>query len=382
MSDPQNAVLVFSTKFGSHSYGPNHPLKVERLQLTMDLIGAYGLFDDPERPWVEAQEADEQDLLLTHSPEYLAILKQANSGQAPPQAWEYGLGSGDNPVFNGLYDWSLLVTGATLECIRQIRENNCQIAFNIAGGLHHALSDRASGFCYINDPAVGIDRMIQDGLRVVYLDVDVHHGDGVEKIFYNTDQVLTISLHQHGHTLFPGTGFPDEMGQGPGLGYAVNVPLAPGTDDDLYFSVFMEVVPPIVKAYQPDVLVTQLGVDTLTTDPLAATNLTTNGFCKLVQEIKSWDLKWVALGGGGYNVMNVARAWTMAWAVMKGVELPEDLPEEFINKHIHLLKGSRKLSESAPAISKTGQVTADSARQLAEAVIAKIKENIFPVLGL
>ena len=374
-------VLVFSKKFGQHSYGPRHPLKVERLRLTMDLIGAYGLFNLSGDHWVEAGEADEQDLLLVHTPEYLEILKQANTGQVPSGAWQYGLGSGDNPVFAGFYDWSLLVTGATLECIRQVRYESRRIAFNIAGGLHHALPGRASGFCYINDPAVGIAKMVRDGLRVVYLDIDVHHGDGVEAVFFNTDQVLTISLHQHGHTLFPGTGFPDEMGQGPGRGYAVNVPLAPGTDDDLYLWVFMEVVPPLVHAYKPDVLVTQLGVDTMTTDPLASLNLTTDGFCKVLEEIKSWNLGWVALGGGGYDVMNVARAWTRAWAIMKGIELPDNLPEEFVSRHRHLLGGNLKLSEPTPLIRPFGRATTEQARRLAEAVVASIKENIFPIVG-
>jgi acetoin utilization protein AcuC len=347
----------------------------------MDLIGAYGLFDHPEIPWVEAREADEQDVRLVHDSEYLEVLRQANTGQAPAQSGHYGLGSGDNPVFSGLYDWSLLVTGATLECIRQVRYENRRIAFNIAGGLHHALSARASGFCYLNDPAIGIARMVQDGLRVVYLDLDVHHGDGVEAVFYNTDQVLTISIHQHGHTLFPGTGFPEEMGQGPGRGFAVNVPLAPGTDDDLYLRVFKEMVPPLVRAFAPDVLVTQLGVDTFTTDPLASLNLTREGFCKLIREIKSWGLHWVALGGGGYNIMNVARAWTSAWAIMKGVELSDDLPDDFVSKHRQLLGKNLKLSEQAPLISSVSRETAQRTRQLADSVVAWIKENIFPLVG-
>ena len=378
MSEPSKEVLVFSKRFSHHSYGPNHPLKVERLQLTMDLIGAYGLFDHPETPWVEAREADEQDVRLVHAEEYLEALRQANTGQAPAESWRYGLGSGDNPVFPGLYDWSLLVTGATLECIRQVRYENRRIAFNIAGGLHHALSARSAGFCYLNDPAIGIARMIQDGLRVVYLDLDVHHGDGVEAAFYNTDQVLTISIHQHGHTLFPGTGFPDEMGQGAGRGFTVNIPLAPGTDDDLYLWVFKETVPPLVRAFDPDVLVTQLGVDTFTTDPLASLNLTADGFCRLIREIKCWGLHWVALGGGGYNIMNVARAWTSAWAIMKGVELSDDLPDVFVSKHRHLLGKNLKLTEPMPLFNPVSRETAQRARQLAESVVAWIKENIFP----
>ena len=218
-------------------------------------------------------------------------------------------------------------------------------------------------------------------MRVVYLDLDVHHGDGVEAVFYDTDQVLTISIHQHGHTLFPGTGFPEEMGQGPGRGFAVNVPLAPGTDDDLYHWVFKETVPALVSAFDPDVLVTQLGVDTFTTDPLAALNLTNEGFCKLIREIKSWGLQWVALGGGGYNIMNVVRAWTSAWAIMKGAELSDDLPDDFISKHRQLLGKNLKLSEKAPLISSVNRESVQRARQLAGSVVSWIKENIFPIVG-
>jgi acetoin utilization protein AcuC len=378
MNQTNTEVLVFSKNFSHHSYGPTHPLKVERLQLTMDLIEAYGLFDNSPAPWIEAQKADEEDLLLIHSPEYLYILKEANTGKATAHAWKHGLGSGDNPIFPGLYDWSLLVTGATVECVRQIREENKKIAFNIGGGLHHAMKNRAGGFCYLNDPAVGIARMLQDGLRVVYLDVDVHHGDGVQEAFYDTDQVLTISLHQHGHTLFPGTGFPDEMGQGKGRGFSVNVPLAPGTDDDLYFSIFMEVVPPLVRAYNPDALVTQLGVDSLTTDPLATMNLTINGFSKVVEEIKSWDLKWVALGGGGYDIMNVARAWTKAWAIMKGVQLPDNLPESFVRQHQSELGENPTLSDP---VHQTHPVVAGRAEAMAKSAVNRIKESIFPIVG-
>jgi acetoin utilization protein AcuC len=168
------------------------------------------------------------------------------------------------------------------------------------------------------------------------------------------------------------------MGKGKGRGYAVNVPLAPGTDDDLYLSVFMEVVPPLVHAYKPDVLVTQLGVDSLTTDPLATMDLTVNGFAKLVEEMKSWDLKWVALGGGGYNMMNVARAWTQAWATMKGIKLSDNLPELFVQQHQAELGGNPTL------LGPTQQAHPDIAERTqaySKAVIEHIKENIFPIIG-
>jgi len=378
MSGAPNEVLVFSKRFNEFSYGPNHPLKVERLQLTMDLIAAYGLMPSSTDPWVEATPAKEQDLLRVHSEEYLNVLKEANGGQAPLMGWRYGLGSGDNPVFPGVYDWSLLVTGATVECGRQVVTGGRQIAFNIAGGLHHAMRSRASGFCYLNDPAVGIAHMVEEGLRVVYLDVDVHHGDGVEAAFYGTDRVLTISLHQHGWTIFPGTGFPDEMGEGTGTGYAVNVPLAPGTDDDVYHWVFMEVVPPLVHAFRPDVLVTQLGTDALTADALGRLNLSIAGFGRLLREIKSWNFKWVALGGGGYRPINVARAWTTAWAVMRGLELPDELPATFVKEHRSEVGPSATLSDPATKITGTA---AAQARELANLVVARLKEKIFPIVG-
>jgi acetoin utilization protein AcuC len=221
--------------------------------------------------------------------------------------------------------------------------------------------------------------MVRDGLRVVYLDVDVHHGDGVESAFYGTDQVLTISIHQDGRTLFPGTGFPEEIGEGPGRGYAVNLPLAPETDDDLYFWAFMEVVPPLVSSYDPDVLVTQLGVDTLTADPLAAFNLSINGFARVVEEIKSWNLKWVALGGGGYEIMNVARAWTRAWAIMKGVVLPENLPESFVSEHHSEVGHNPTLSTVS---NKNHPIIAGRVRAVAKSAVERIKDAIFPIIGV
>jgi acetoin utilization protein AcuC len=379
MNESTTGVLVFSDRFNRFSYGPTHPLKIERLQLTVDLMAAYGLLHSSDPPWVEAREAEQQDLLLVHSPQYLEMLENANQGRTPALAWQYGLGTGDNPVFPGLYDWSRLVTGATLECIRQVRDGDHLIAFNIAGGLHHARRDRASGFCYLNDPAIGIAQLLQQGLRVAYVDVDVHHGDGVEAAFYHTDRVLTISLHQHGHTLFPGTGFPDEMGDGAGRGYAVNLPLAPGTDDELYLWVFMEVVPALVHAFSPDVLVSQMGVDTLATDPLGALNLTTNGFCRIVEEMKSWGYTWVALGGGGYRPANVARCWTSALAIMKGVDLPDALPDAFVRKHSREL--GRHLTLSDPPHKADGMAD-EKARGLAEEVVAWIKEHVFPLVGV
>jgi acetoin utilization protein AcuC len=242
----------------------------------------------------------------------------------------YGLGPGDNPVFEGLWEWSLLTTGASLQAARLVSDGEVEIAFNMAGGLHHAMSRRASGFCYVNDIVVAVHELLARGLRVAYVDVDAHHGDGVQEAFYDTDQVLTVSIHQHGRTLFPGTGFVYDCGKGRGQGFAANLPLFPGTDDELFLQALREVVPDLVTGFQPDVLVTQLGVDTFRSDPLTGLCLTTTGFTEAVRMFKDLGLPWMALGGGGYHVVNVARAWTLAWAIMNDVELPGELPAEFV----------------------------------------------------
>jgi acetoin utilization protein AcuC len=232
-----------------------------------------------------------------------------------------------------MLDWSKLVVGASLKAADLVDNNEAAIAFNIAGGLHHAHASRASGFCYVNDPVIVIQSLVKRGRRVAYIDIDAHHADGVQEAFYNTDKVLTISLHETGNALFPGSGFEYENGVGAGRGYSVNVPLPTDTDDELFVYAFTQIVPPLINSFKPDVVVSQLGVDTFHTDPLAHLNLTTNGFCRLVSMIKAVAPKWVALGGGGYDIANVARAWTLAWAIMNDVAAPDEIPETFLQQY-------------------------------------------------
>jgi len=193
--------------------------------------------------------------------------------------------------------------------------------------LHHAMRSKASGFCYINDPAVAINFLLKQGKRVAYVDIDAHHGDGVQAAFYDTDKVLTISLHESGEFLFPGTGFPEDSGAGQGRGYSINLPFPPDTGDELFTRGFEEIAPSFIQAYKPDILVTQLGVDTFASDPITHLRLTTNGFETMVKRFRSFGLPWVALGGGGYDPDNVKRAWTLAWAIMNRVEDRENLIE-------------------------------------------------------
>jgi acetoin utilization protein AcuC len=367
--------FLYTDAYLDYDYGPTHPLRIIRLKLTYDLIKAYGLLNLPSVQFIPTIKAEEENLIAFHSEEYLDILRQANEGFLLGDAYLYGLGPGDNPVFPGLYNWSLLVTGATLQAVDFVAEGKGEIAFNIAGGLHHAMRSRASGFCYINDPVIGIMRLLSRGKRVAYIDIDAHHGDGVQKAFYETNQVLTISLHETGHTLFPGTGFEYEIGEGEGEGYAVNLPFPPFTGDEIYLWAFEEVVPELIHAFQPDMVVTQLGVDTFYDDPLTNLHLSIRGYERVLKRIKDLAPRWVALGGGGYNISNVARAWTLAWGVMNGIELNEALPESYLKETIKMgieekkLRGYSKIP--MPSQNKENRIEM-------ERVVHTIKETVLP----
>jgi acetoin utilization protein AcuC len=242
----------------------------------------------------------------------------------------FGLGTSDNPVFEGIYDASRLVAGGSIDAARRIVEEDCS-AFNFAGGLHHAMPDRASGFCIFNDPALAIRVLRRRFDRVLYVDIDAHHGDGVQEIFYRDPNVLTISIHESGRYLFPGTGFIDELGEGPGLGYAVNVPMPPSSGDAAYERAFEEIVPRLFEKFRPEAVVAQLGADAHYADPLTDLNPTLSGYGRLVSRIKELaDLhaegRLLALGGGGYNLKVVPVAWAVALQIMKGEEVREYLP--------------------------------------------------------
>jgi acetoin utilization protein AcuC len=271
-----------------------------------------------------------------------------------------------------------LVTGATLQAVDFVAKGEGEIAFNIAGGLHHAMRSRASGFCYVNDPVIGILKLLDQGKRVAYIDIDAHHADGVQVAFYKTNKVLTISLHETGYTLFPGTGFEYEIGEGEGEGYAVNLPFPPYTDDEVYVWAFEEIVPPLILAFRPDVVVTQLGVDSFYNDPLTNLQLSMAGYEKVIRQIKELAPRWVALGGGGYDVSNVARAWTLAWAVMNGIELSEELPKSYLEKAAKVGVYEKEL-RGGPKFSPSGQ--SKEIRIEVERIVNYIKGKVFPKIG-
>ncbi|MBI2902717.1 MAG: acetoin utilization protein AcuC [Candidatus Methylomirabilis oxyfera] len=333
MSSESKTAFIYSPRYLEFDYGLGHPLRNRRLELTYDLINSSGLFDLPSARCLEPEPATDDELLLFVRPDYLTILKMADAGQSPAAAFRYGLGTGDNPIVPGIYRWSALVAGASLLATRLVESGEVGRAFNISGGLHHAGPGKASGFCYINDAALIIADLCRRGHRVAYVDIDVHHGDGVQSAFYDTDQVMTLSIHESGSTLFPGTGFVHELGEGKGEGYSVNVPLPATADDEIFLWGFNAVIPPLVEAFRPDILVTQLGIDTHRTDPLSHVGISLTAFAQAVRSLKALCRRWIALGGGGYDLTNVPRAWTAAWAIMNDREPPAVLPEAFLARH-------------------------------------------------
>ncbi len=372
--------LVHSDQWTHFDYGPEHPLRMERLGLTWRLMEAYGLTKLPATVVRAPAPATEDELAAFHTRDYLDVLKAADDGVVPAAVvCAYGLGPGDNPVFPGLWEAARLAAGGSLLAADLVARGDVTRAFHFAGGLHHAMPDRASGFCYVNDAVLAILRLRADGLRVAYVDIDAHHGDGVQAAFYADPDVLTISTHERGDRLFPGTGFVDEIGVGAGVGYAVNLPLDVLTDSAVYLPAFAEVVPPLLRAFRPDVVVAQLGIDSHRTDPLTHLALDVQGFTRAVACITGLAPRLVALGGGGYDLENVARAWTAAWAVMNDVELSPTLPPSFLD-HARWMRFRADSLWDPP-------VTIDAERRaIACAFVARqvdaIRRSIFPIHGL
>ena len=320
------ATVVFDSSLTEYDFGPSHPMSPVRVDLTMRLADELGVVGGRLRR-VDAPMASEDVIATIHDPGLIEAVVKA--GTTPNAYFERrGLGTEDNPVFPGMHHAAAHIVGASMEAFRQVWTRESLHSVNITGGLHHAMRDRASGFCIYNDVAVGIQYLLDQGAeRVAYVDVDVHHGDGVERIFWDDPRVLTISLHETGQMLFPGTGFPHDLGGHEALGSAVNLALPPGTGDGGWLRAFHAVVPPLVREFKPDVLVTQHGCDSHVEDPLAHLMLTVDGqraaylaLHDLAHEV--CDGRWVATGGGGYALVEVVpRAWTHLLAIVGGQPL-------------------------------------------------------------
>ncbi|HLL67601.1 MAG TPA: acetoin utilization protein AcuC [Micromonosporaceae bacterium] len=300
----------------------DHPLDPVRVELTVALARALGVLDRPGVTVEAPAAATDEALLRVHTAEYVNAIREASAGV---RRSGYGLGTSDNPIFPGIHEASALIAGATLRAAEAVWLGEAGNAVNIAGGLHHAMPDRASGFCVYNDPAVAIARLLGLGAeRIAYVDIDVHHGDGVQEIFYDDPRVLTVSVHESPRTLFPGTGYPSETGGPAAEGSAVNVALPPGVDDAGWLRAFAAVVPSVLRAFRPQILFTQCGADAYRSDPLANLRLTVDGQRASYLALRAiadevCDGRWVATGGGGYALVEcVPRAWTHLLAIATG----------------------------------------------------------------
>jgi acetoin utilization protein AcuC len=324
--------VVWDEALTAYDFGSQHPLAPLRVDLTFRLARAMGVLDAPGVTIVSPVEADDATLRLVHDQDYIDAVRRCSNGEVFAD-YSRGLGSMDNPVFLGMHDASARVAGASLAAARAVHEGISEHAVNIAGGLHHAMRDRASGFCVYNDPAIAIAWLLQQGVdRIAYVDVDVHHGDGVEAAFWDDPRVLTISIHETGRTLFPQTGFSDDIGGPDAQGTAVNVPLPPGTGDEEWLRAFHAVVPPLVEVWEPQILVSQHGCDSHFLDPLAHLTLSVDGQRMAYEAVH--DLahrhaggRWIATGGGGYEIVDVVpRAWTHLLAIAAEHPVPPETP--------------------------------------------------------
>jgi histone deacetylase 1/2 len=375
---PKKRVAYFyQGDVGHFYYGPGHPMKPHRLKLAHHLVLSYGLYRKMEcyRP----RMATSEDMEAFHTPEYVEFLRRV----APDIEKRYGgqlarfnIGDGtDCPLFDGLYEFAQMYTGASLDAAVKLNHGLADVCINWAGGLHHAKKSEASGFCYINDIVLGILELLKYHARVLYIDIDIHHGDGVEEAFYTTDRVMTVSFHKFGD-FFPGTGDVKDVGAKAGKYYSVNFPLKEGIDDKAYETVFKPVIGKVMEVFDPGAVVLQCGADSLTGDRLGCFNLTLRGHAECVKFMKSFNVPLMVLGGGGYTIRNVARCWAYETAVLLDEEPSNAIPyndyfeyfspdyalhlqpsaienqntREYLEKHRnHLLENLRQL-RSAPSV--------------------------------
>ncbi|KAL3868722.1 hypothetical protein ACJMK2_041570 [Sinanodonta woodiana] len=310
---------------GNYYYGQGHPMKPHRIRMTHNLILNYGLYRKMEiyRP----HKATQEEMTKFHSDDYIKFLRSIrpdNMSEYNKQMQRFNVGE-DCPVFDGMYEFCQLSTGGSVAGAVKLNKQAADIAINWAGGLHHAKKSEASGFCYVNDIVLAILELLKYHQRVLYADIDIHHGDGVEEAFYTTDRVMTVSFHKYGE-YFPGTGDLRDIGAGKGKYYAVNFPLRDGIDDDSYESIFKPVMTKVMEMYQPSAIVLQCGADSLSGDRLGCFNLTLKGHGRCVEFMKKWNLPILLLGGGGYTIRNVARCWTHETSMALGVEVANELP--------------------------------------------------------
>jgi acetoin utilization protein AcuC len=384
---PDLPLLVYGPRSLTYDFGSSHPLTPRRFGPGIDLLRLLG-----GEPGLAPEPASDEELLACHSARYLEVVKRFSEADLDP--WgesEAGIGPGDDPPFHGMHEAGATVAGGSLRAIDAILRGDVLHAFHPGGGLHHAMRSRAGGFCIYNDVALAVARARSAGLRVMYIDLDVHHGDGVEAIHAADPGVLTVSIHETGRYLFPGTGFQWETGTGEAAGTVVNVPLEPETGEDAWVEVVSTLLPELAAAFAPDIVVSQHGCDTHATDPLAHLNVTTTAMGRAARIVDGlaheWaGGRWLATGGGGYNAYGVVpRAWSHVWLAGAHREAPDAVPpawrERWANEAARY--GVRSLPETFDDPPNAGlPVTAsqEAADARSQVVADMVRETVLPLL--
>jgi acetoin utilization protein AcuC len=330
----KEAIFIYDPKLSTYELSSTHPFKPIRLELTRSLLQYMGLLSTHHE--VPPRGISDNQILAVHDDEYVAVVKTVSKGKHLSEAYSYGLGTSDNPIFPNMHEAISRVCAATLTAVDEVASGRAKRALNISGGLHHAHKDKASGFCVYNDLAIAIEHAVKKhGLRVAYVDIDAHHGDGVQWLFYDRADVMTVSIHESGRYLFPGTGHTYETGKDAGRGYSVNVPLEPFSEDDSYLEAFEAVVPTALRYFKPDLIVLQAGADMHRYDPLADLGLSIQGMQKSYRRISELadelcDGRLVVTGGGGYDpYRTVPRAWAALWTILSRQNLLPEIPNDW-----------------------------------------------------
>ncbi|KAG9510141.1 Histone deacetylase 3 [Fragariocoptes setiger] len=370
--DQRRVSYFWDPDVGNYHYGKHHPMKPHRLSVTHSLIMSYNLHTKMNiyRPY----NASIMDMCRFHSDQYIDFLSRvtpSNINEFSKYLTAFNVGE-DCPVFEGLYNFCSKYCGASLQGAQQLNNKQCDIAINWSGGLHHAKKFEASGFCYVNDIVIAILELLKHHVRVLYIDIDIHHGDGVQEAFYLTDRVMTVSFHKYGSLFFPGTGDMYETGAESGRFYSVNVPLKEGIDDTNYATVFKPIITDVIQFYQPTAIVLQCGADSLAGDRLGCFNLSIRGHGECVKFVKSFGLPLLVLGGGGYTLRNVSRCWTYETSLLVDEEISNEIP---YSEYVQYFSPDFTLLLDKPC----GDVTHNSnhnSRAYLEAIVGMVRENL------
>ncbi|EEB05565.1 histone deacetylase Clr6 [Schizosaccharomyces japonicus yFS275] len=356
----------YDADVGNFHYGPQHVMKPHRVRMVHNLVVNYGLHE--KMNVITPFRATKDDMTRCHTDEYIDFLYRVTPDtmdKFQTHQLKFNVGD-DSPVFEGIFEFCSISAGGSIGAAQELNSGDTDIAVNWAGGLHHAKKREASGFCYVNDIALAILELLKFRQRVLYIDIDVHHGDGVEEFFYTTDRVMTCSFHKFGE-FFPGTGHIKDTGIGKGKNYAVNVPLRDGITDETYASVFRPVISHIIQWFRPEAIILQCGTDSLAGDRLGCFNLSMKGHSDCVRFVKSFGIPMICVGGGGYTVRNVARVWTYETGILAGEDLPEDLP---YNDYLQYFGPDYKLNVLA------NNMENHNSRQYLDSIIAEVVDNL------